>query len=531
MQVDISPVAKIHGAFKLTAPDGQDLTPKGIKERGLIALLVFHPEQRRTRAVLQDMLWSESPPDKGSANLRRALSNVRTALKDEAWRLKSDRNSVAFDPKIEITPSDGTVRTLLEDLDIPGTEFERWLNDVRLQEEATGYAEYVPTPVRPTDSYHAPEIRIESSASNQSPEEAFINDQIASSLAERLQTLGDVTIHLDGAHQNPNAAETAETLVSIRTLSSGAEWLVHVRIQALPSLRFLASRHVRVPNSSAAIWNDPAVINLLNSSVRALIDHNSTKASAQPFFAIQNAVRRMYSGDRRLVSTAEALLKSAQNQQLSGLALAWRGFLRLTEVLEFRNNDPALVDEGLQLAEEATTLSPENPVVWALAAQVHIYMGKDLDLGTFCARRSLDCMSDDPYALDAMSTAMDSVGAFQEADEVAQMARKSASGLSNEFTWDMQCCLTALGLGDVDRAISHARAAHYKVPGYRPAVRYLTALNLIKRRIDEASMYVERLRKLEPGLTIDTMESDEYPLYTLRRVGFGEELDFDLLRG
>ena len=38
--------------------------------------LLLQPEQRRSRASLQDMLWSESPPEKGAANLRRAFSGI-----------------------------------------------------------------------------------------------------------------------------------------------------------------------------------------------------------------------------------------------------------------------------------------------------------------------------------------------------------------------------------------------------------------------------------------------------------------------
>ena len=80
---DAKPVAKVYGGFSLRAGDGRNLTPKGLKERGVLALLFLQHEQRRTRASLQDMLWSDSPPAKGAANLRRALSSL-TGLTPES---------------------------------------------------------------------------------------------------------------------------------------------------------------------------------------------------------------------------------------------------------------------------------------------------------------------------------------------------------------------------------------------------------------------------------------------------------------
>ena len=86
--------------------------------------------------------------------------------------------------------------------------------------------------------------------------------------------------------------------------------------------------------------------------------------------------------------------------------------------------------------------------------------------------------------------------------------------------------VTALGLDKIDDAIHHAHSAHMKVPGYRPAVRYLTALNIVNENEAEARKYLSRLRKLEPDFTVDLMKKPEYPLHTLQHLGFVENLDF-----
>lgn len=530
MDADANLVAKIHGGFSLRAGDGTNLTPRGAKERGILALLLLQPEQRRLRSVLQDMLWANSPPEKGASNLRRALSNIRSALGDQAWRLRADRSMVCFDPFVTIAPAPEGKSVLLEDIDIKGAEFERWIAD---QRQEHGHTEKLvqtprnhPTHTTPND---APVVRIQAICGNETTDEEFLTDRIASGIGERLQTLGDLSVHLVGSSTAKDHSDGADTLVTMRTVFNGDKILVHLRIQALPTKRFMAALHMQIARKDLGVSNHPDIVSLVNRSVRAIVDHNAPKARILPFYAIQNAVRRIFSGDRALLLSAESILLDAQATDATGLALAWRGFLRLTEAVEFRNTEQDTVQAALEMSQEATKIAPNNAVVWALAAQVHLNLGDDLDLGIFCARRALECIDDDPYALDAMSSALGILGDTEQAHKTAERALKSAAGLSNEFSWDMQCCLTALGLGKTDDAIRHARDAHLKVPTYRPAVRYLAALNLANGNAPEASKYVSRLKKLEPDFTADLITAKDYPLFTAHRLGITNGLDTSLI--
>src|SRR5438874_766937 len=58
------------GAFRVLAPDGEDLTPRGRKARALLAILALTPTRRRSRPALQDKLWSDRGPEQGAASLR-----------------------------------------------------------------------------------------------------------------------------------------------------------------------------------------------------------------------------------------------------------------------------------------------------------------------------------------------------------------------------------------------------------------------------------------------------------------------------
>src|SRR5258708_13877155 len=70
------------GAFRVLAPDGEDLTPRGRKARALLAILALTPTRRRSRAALQDKLWSDRGPEQGADSLRQTLTEIRWALGD-----------------------------------------------------------------------------------------------------------------------------------------------------------------------------------------------------------------------------------------------------------------------------------------------------------------------------------------------------------------------------------------------------------------------------------------------------------------
>src|SRR6266699_1461288 len=85
------------GAFRVLAPDGEDLTPRGRKARALLAILALTPTRRRSRPALQDKLWSDRGPEQGAASLRQTLTEIRRTL-GECYRncLVSDLRGVGL---------------------------------------------------------------------------------------------------------------------------------------------------------------------------------------------------------------------------------------------------------------------------------------------------------------------------------------------------------------------------------------------------------------------------------------------------
>ena len=141
---DTAPSLRISvlGPLRVEAGEGTCLTPKGAKNQALLALLALSPEMSRPRRWLEDKLWSQFGPEQASANLRQALSKLRSALGDHADVLRADRASVSLDPltlSVDLR-DDGLCfdqRTeLLEGLDARDPEFEEWLRMERADLQA-----------------------------------------------------------------------------------------------------------------------------------------------------------------------------------------------------------------------------------------------------------------------------------------------------------------------------------------------------------------------------------------------------------
>jgi TolB-like protein/DNA-binding SARP family transcriptional activator len=139
-QIDFVLELRLVGRMRLLRADGVEITPKGRKAQGLLALLGVAPELRRHRSWLQDKLWSERPPEQGAASLRQELAGIRRALGAWSACLTTDGGWVALDPgrvrvRLDPEPGDweltGAPPEFVAGLDIADPEFEDWIRDQR----------------------------------------------------------------------------------------------------------------------------------------------------------------------------------------------------------------------------------------------------------------------------------------------------------------------------------------------------------------------------------------------------------------
>jgi tetratricopeptide (TPR) repeat protein len=520
---------QLNGPFRIFDDQDRDVTPKGIKERGLLALLLMSPGQRRTRSWIQDKLWSDRTPEQASGSSRQALSNVRKALGHLGDRLKSDRSAIWIAPPIPIADAfDPAMGELLDDIDIADPEFSDWLRSLRMQQDAPIPAPAfatTPLPVRP----HRPIALIYRIDRSGTTRGAFVLRALSQRISAGLGLLGDLDVIEMDAEDRLVADDQPAARVELECLDDNATAFVLIRVTGNPNRRIVWSGRLALAPVLADIWESEEVSRAVNRAVQAVADTVVSTPGLASLSAINRAIRRVFEFDRAGLAKAEELLSGAMEGDLRGPALAWRGFVRLTEALEFREADTAKLDEAMGFGQQALLTAPDHPVVLALTSQTVLRMTGDLDAAHHLATRAVEQGDDNPYALDALCQTLIIQRRYDEANQVALRARRSAAGLPHSFSWDLLACFTALSVGDTAGAFDLALTCHRKMPFYRPALRYLTALSFLTNRPDEANRFADQLRKLEPDFKVQLLLNESYPIGTLRDLDLIEALRVNLL--
>ncbi len=519
---------RLNGPFRVYDDANRDITPKGIKERGLLALLALSPGQRRTRAWLQDKLWSDRSPEQASGSCRQALSNMRKALGPLGDRVQSDRSAIWLEPALPLQDAfDPAMGEVLDDIDISDPEFAEWLRDLRLRHDPP--ADGPPpaqimssaAPLRSEKRAMALISRIDQSGTARG---AFILRALSQRIVTGLALLGNIEIVEVDAREKLVSEDQPAVRVELECLDESDMAFVLLRVLSTANRRIVWSGRVSLAPSIAEIWASPNVTRAVNQAVQAVSDAASTAPGLASVSAINHAVRRVFEFDKTGLMKADGLLQDAADGEARGLALAWRGFLRLTETLEFRDDQSGKLEEAMLYAKEALELAPDHPMVLSFASQITLRATGDLGQAHYLASRAVEQGEDNPYALDALSQTLISQGLFDQAHSVAERARVNAQGLPHSFSWDLLACFTALGVGDRERAHDLALTCHRKMPFYRPALRYLIALSVLTNRPEDMARHCKQLRKIEPDFEPRLLFSPSYPVQTLRDLDLIDEI-------
>lgn len=123
---------RLFGPFAIAWEGGDEIELSSTKLKALIALLATAPDGQRSRAWLQDMLWSLSGPVHGRASLRQAMVRLKRAFGDAFDDVFASTNDTIKLKKgayrIVGNPRDGEV---LEGLDLPDEGLNDWLREQR----------------------------------------------------------------------------------------------------------------------------------------------------------------------------------------------------------------------------------------------------------------------------------------------------------------------------------------------------------------------------------------------------------------
>lgn len=484
---------RLIGPVRLSDANGNDLTPKGRKACGVLALLGTASDLRMPRSRLQDLLWSRSPSAQGAASLRQALRELRLALGEallsgNGW-VGLDRDAVAVDMRPSTSPA-GELVEFAEGLEIDDPEFEDWLRDMRLSLE-----DRVPEPDAPLLVLMEPK--------GDTPQAQLLAGCVLQEASSRAAALLPTRVVREAETDNGLLIESlcvsrpddsALLLVVLRNQQGGEQlWAQNYTLTPqVPSLR----------RTSALV-----ALSLIQTA-------KQLRHGADVFYPHED----LFSFSRtRLLSADQRLKKFA-----GPIPQALRAFLRYTLIIERQVRDPReTLEEAEALARRAIEMAPGDPVVLSISSLMQSWRGQvaaALDL----ARLACRVAPGHDLAHLALSQALNDAGRDSEAFMTIMKAANGPMATLGQPSWRMRMAVAQVRLGRLAEAEDSAAIALAHAPDCRPALRFLAALRYRNGNEAGASEALQALRQVEPDFSLPLMASPEYPVSTLRRAGLLE---------
>ena len=104
------------------------------------------------------------------------------------------------------------------------------------------------------------------------------------------------------------------------------------------------------------------------------------------------------------------------------------------------------------------------------------------------------------------------------------IARELAGASPFRFHVNAAAGIAASIAGDIDSSILLGEAAHGLSPTFKPPLRFLTALYLLRDRHEDSQAMVEKLKITEPNFSYDLLRDRSYPASSLQRSKLLEKL-------
>jgi tetratricopeptide (TPR) repeat protein len=544
------------GSFSILGTAGEDRTPRGRKACAIIAMLALAPEGKRSRAWLQDKLWSTRGPEQGAASLRQSIHEARLALGEDRDLLLADKFALTLDrAKCVIDIDDERViptpgAELLEGLDLGDDEFEGWLREQRARfrerksvatpqhvvnrvdpvvHDVNGLRAWVqPAPTNTLASQH--KVLVLSGERGQLTEASIIADSLLDSVAKSVAELGVARVldrRMQSAEPSPSRGddETAAGALSLHgdAVDTESKKIVRLAMLQIPEKSLAWSSTLQLSSEEIKDIHDPRALACINLVVNVAIDRFSKNNASESDQALASSlchagVQHLFKLGRINFEAADKLFARAFEVDPRGVYLAWRAFLRtfLLAERQFTNRE-TIEHEAIDFVHRALELEPHNSYVLALSAHVQTMMRRSYVAAFELAERSVQLNHANPIGWACLGIAKSYLGKSAEGMRHTLLAREIAGTAPYRYQLDTLSCIASTLAGDMNRAIHLAEASHAFAPSFAPPLRYLSALYAHKGEHDLSHQMVLKLKINEPDFDYDKLRDTAYPSAGLHR--------------
>ncbi len=517
----------IIGPFRVLDPDGHDLTPRGRKAQGLLAILAFSPEKKRPRRWLESKLWSGRGPEQAGASLRQTLAEIRKSLGQYESILVTDRNDVALSLdglSIDIDslqPGEVPDRELLEGLQIRDREFDVWLRSTRIE-----FGQITPDTVG--SSSEGLILNIISSGENGDDAEVFADifaNEVGQAISERVNSWRR-------SQGSAPGEQPADIEVSCRIVGDGDHHGVFVKIIHVVTGRILFSRVFNVDIPLFTYSRKPDIATIVYPAADQAISRFAevfpkNRPEVAATLLAERAVNKIFSFEPDAIPEAHRLLDQSLSTDPNGLYFAWKALATVFEFVERSREERELIREEVNsYARLAVEMSRDNPLVLSLAALARMVGFADLENSQHLIEQAKALNPMSPFTQLSICLGHMLSQNFQEGYEASRRASMGVMHAKNRHWWDTFHCIASIANGHYNEAIRAGERAVAVAPSFRAAHRHLLPLYASNGSVSKARSTVDALILLEPDFTLERFRNDpEYPVRTLRNTPL---MDFPL---
>ena len=522
-------ILKLAGPVRLIRSDGLDITPKAAKLKALLVLIGTGTSMCRPRAFLQDMLWSRSDPERGGASLRQALSAARKLPGSVPDLLIIDNGSAALNPariRIDLALPRNCIEIpeFAEGLDVADPEFEDWLRDRR--SEFADACEKLPasaSAMQVLAERVAPPKVIEAARPAivicppvcDDPSVRAHAEILSADVATHIAQIGDADVLLD--HRTPGHGK--RLAVKVRAMRQGPGMSFQVQLSEVDVPRAIWFGDVACRNAPGVNQNPQFDRLLIEAAAASSAYFGQLGPEGEPddaMLAYQMYAHFPFQAGPKLERFEAWFSRHADTAQTRAIQLAWRARLRLVSLLENARPDNNAFGEATEFSRAAISLSTDDPVVSAIAAEVALHVEGKVELASELARLSAERRPRNPFIQAIYAQALARSNRPKQGYAVAQRALHLAAGQPNLSWWHAICASTAIQLHRFSEARKHAELSHFLAPTFRPPLRFLSALRFHDGDEIGAARALCTLQSLEPGFSLQRMADRSYPVASLR---------------
>lgn len=518
------------GAFSVARGDGA-IVSLGAKHQALLALLSTAESGVRTRAFLEQTLWSLAQPEQAKASLRTALSTLRRHLgKDVAEIITANRERVILDLSRVAFDDGGRGAEFMEGFELPyEANFARWLQQTRaeLSQSHSSVAQVGSTEHRPRIDSLLPQIAVLpfvqlAPGEDTSPLGSLISEELSRSLA-RSQAF-TVTSYLASRQFDPAKVRPAEvsTIAGVKYLVSGSVrangQLMSAEIELHDAEReqVIWSRHFEGPLLDLMAGKSEALAQATQQIGQTLVGEAVRVAAFKPLSSLEGHTLLMAAISMmqemtpdRFGRAREILAVLLSREPKHPLVLTWMGFWHVLRVQKGFSSDRQLdAQQAGQLASSALAADPSFSLAHTLKGAISSHLLFHFEL----ARKSFDlALKDNPN--EALAILLKgATWAFQDRPNEAVKLTDAACRLTplgpQRYYFDSVSAFANLSAHNYDRAIELADRSLQANAAYPASLRTKAIALQLTGRNGEAREVVQNLLSASPDFCLAQYQRD-----------------------